>query len=422
MKLLKKYLLLLLLLSICSEAFAQNKSIFSQFYILKTVEPNSGFTDLEESFGEIADSVSIIGLGESTHGSHEIFKIKHRLLEYLIIKKGFKNLAIEHDFTFSEIMNDYIQGMNVDSISIKMSLSRFPLLDTKEIWDMLKWMKEYNKSALIKIKIYGFDIQSSDAIRKLRKVKTLNTSLLRLIHSADSLIASRVGYYPFMKAGKKQIKFKETVITFDSICNSIHKLIKTSEDSIKSDYEIYSLLLTRYSKFILDKNPNLRDSLMAENIKWIYSNGNNFKTILWGHNFHIAKGSSFQEDVKKLLPLGIYIKSWFKYYSIAFATSNGFYTAYENMNGIKPVCDNKLHPPTKQSYENLLKSMNYPLFFMPLTAEDSYSLPSEMAFRYVGTIKFNGKDQFYPKIRIKNDYDGLIYIDNTSAAQNSACR
>ncbi len=40
-------------------------------------------------------SASIVGLGEATHGAHEVFTMKNRIVNYLVSEKGFTNLVLE---------------------------------------------------------------------------------------------------------------------------------------------------------------------------------------------------------------------------------------------------------------------------------------------------------------------------------------
>jgi erythromycin esterase len=39
--------------------------------------------------------VRVVGLGESTHGTAEFFRLKHRLVEYLVTAHGFRTFAME---------------------------------------------------------------------------------------------------------------------------------------------------------------------------------------------------------------------------------------------------------------------------------------------------------------------------------------
>lgn len=64
----------------------------------------SGFA----AFRRIAGSARIIALGESTHGTSEFFRIKHRLLEYAVKEMGATVFAIEANQLAAEEVNRYV--------------------------------------------------------------------------------------------------------------------------------------------------------------------------------------------------------------------------------------------------------------------------------------------------------------------------
>ncbi len=50
----------------------------------------------------------IVSLGESTHGSREIFQMKHRMLEFLVTEMGFSIFSIEASMPESYAVGDYV--------------------------------------------------------------------------------------------------------------------------------------------------------------------------------------------------------------------------------------------------------------------------------------------------------------------------
>jgi erythromycin esterase len=61
---------------------------------LKTVEAGHGFEDMAP-VGKIVGDARIVELGEATHGTHEFFQMKHRMVEYLATQEGFTIFSIE---------------------------------------------------------------------------------------------------------------------------------------------------------------------------------------------------------------------------------------------------------------------------------------------------------------------------------------
>ncbi|MBE3649125.1 erythromycin esterase family protein, partial [Paenibacillus polymyxa] len=61
---------------------------------LKTTNPTAPLNDLKP-LKNMVGSASIVGLGEATHGAHEVYTMKHRIVNYLVSEKGFTNLVLE---------------------------------------------------------------------------------------------------------------------------------------------------------------------------------------------------------------------------------------------------------------------------------------------------------------------------------------
>jgi hypothetical protein len=73
-----------------------------------TVMAGSGFDDLS-ALSEMIGDARIVALGEATHGTAEFFRMKHRLFEYLVEKKGFTVFAFEANWPLVEIADRYIK-------------------------------------------------------------------------------------------------------------------------------------------------------------------------------------------------------------------------------------------------------------------------------------------------------------------------
>lgn len=53
-------------------------------------------------------SASIVGLGEATHGAHEVFTMKNRIVNYLVSEKGFTNLVLEEGWDRALELDRYV--------------------------------------------------------------------------------------------------------------------------------------------------------------------------------------------------------------------------------------------------------------------------------------------------------------------------
>lgn len=131
---------------------------------LKTVQAGSGFDDLQPLHKLIGDA-RIVALGECTHGTREVFQMKHRLVEFLAAEMGFTVFSIEANMPESYAVSDYaVRGQgNPRELLAGMY---FWTWNTQEVLDMIEWMHTFNAAGLGRIAFTGFDMQTPDvAIR-----------------------------------------------------------------------------------------------------------------------------------------------------------------------------------------------------------------------------------------------------------------
>ena len=72
-----------------------------------TSQAGNGLDDLAP-LDTVVGNARIVALGEPTHGTRDAFQMKHRLLEYLVEKKGFQIFSIEANMPEAYALNGYI--------------------------------------------------------------------------------------------------------------------------------------------------------------------------------------------------------------------------------------------------------------------------------------------------------------------------
>ena len=108
---------------------------------LTSVDAGQGFDDLQP-LKPLLSGKRIMALGEATHGTSQFFRMKHRLLEFLVIEIGFRHFGMEVSPADGRLFDEYIQG---DGVSPR-NVLYWPWA-TLEVLDMLDWMRAYNAGA-----------------------------------------------------------------------------------------------------------------------------------------------------------------------------------------------------------------------------------------------------------------------------------
>ena len=123
---------------------------------LTTVEGGQGPADLAPLRAIVGDARAV-GLGEATHGTREIFQLKHRMLEYLVGEMGFNVLAIETGLPESFAIEDYVLGGPGDPEQLLAAESA--VWKTEELRDVVRWMREWNRTHTRKVHFQGLDMR-----------------------------------------------------------------------------------------------------------------------------------------------------------------------------------------------------------------------------------------------------------------------
>ena len=106
---------------------------------------------------EVLSKAKLVGLGESTHGTHEFFNFKSELFRQLVTNHGFNTLLFEDRQDICRSINDYISGKDISLASVCDEL--YPVWQTEELKQLLVWLK--NHQSLAKVAFIGFDIDQA---------------------------------------------------------------------------------------------------------------------------------------------------------------------------------------------------------------------------------------------------------------------
>lgn len=389
-----------------------NKWLDKNIIPIKYVTAENGLEDLDPLDRLIGDA-RIVELGECTHGSSEIFSMKHRMLEYLVKEKGFTIFSIEANMPEAYALNEYIIDGRGDPKKLLAGMY-FWTWNTQEVLNMIEWMKKYNKTSQKKIMFTGFDMQIPIvAIKVVRNYITIHQpQLLYAINNYDSLYLenAKKNNYKISKV-PKLIPFAQNIIKGLEQLNSLQR--DTSSSYLWALQN--STILLQFANMMNGKVT--RDESMAVNVKWILEQNPNAKMVIWAHNNHVQKNWKFGK------PMGYYLDKEFgnKMATIGFSTEEGTYTAVNRVDGKYTRIDsgNILLPSTVKDIEYYFKDVKADNFIVDLRMakkdEQSDNWVSEiMRMRDIGA-RVMDKYQF-SDVHLNNDFDMIIFLKRTSSS------
>ena len=98
---------------------------------ISSLDPGNSFNDLMP-LKKILSSAQVIGLGETTHGTSEFYRFKHRMLQFLNEEMNCNAIVFEDGFTEGLAINQYVLNGkgNLDSV--------MKLMHT--VWNTQEWL------------------------------------------------------------------------------------------------------------------------------------------------------------------------------------------------------------------------------------------------------------------------------------------
>lgn len=374
-------------------------------YPLSSFEPNyEDNSDLKILKNLIGNS-KVVALGESTHGTSEIYKMKDRIVRYLAKNENFDVFALEAYMQQAYLANDYTIR-NTETLKDALQNLVFFVWNTEEMSSMLQWMKQYNNGAQ-KILFTGFDMQdATEPIKQLYNAFSHDKDIAQKIEKLSSTLKE---FTNENRGNTKSyvLKKEQADIIYPIIAELKSKINENPKFS--ANEKSWQNQNIRIVEQLLEKSSINRDKFMAENFLWIKEQNPNSKFIISAHNGHVNTAKN---------KMGEFLKEKLQndYKTFGFAFFDGEYRARGTKDKI--LATQKAQKPFLGTYEYWMNSINIPYFIIDLKEmkkdKNLSWLVSDLEFRAVGHTK--PSNEFY-QTNISNDYDYIIFIDKSTSSK-----
>lgn len=394
--------------------------IAKQSTLLTTTEPGKPHLDLE-AFGKAVGDARIVSLGEATHGSREIFRMKHRLLEYLVKEKGFTVFAMEANWPESQAADRYIKTGEGDPKDA-LAAMYFWTWQTEEVLDLVVWMRAFNKASPGRtLSFSSFDMQTYKFARDtvmdyVAKNAPADAGVVKAAYSDLFTLPERVRAVPgFEEAAKKA----ETVVSLLEARRA--DLVKATSSAAFRDAVQAARIAAQAARMRTTlAGSSYRDEMMAKNVEWLAREAHpKEKIVLWAHNGHVGKSEGAGWH-----PMGEWLRRSFgtAVYVVGFGIHTGTVRASTTERGQPIGLAESLIPPADiGSGTAVLSTTKLPMFFLNLrdtTGELAKWLAEPHLFRSCGAVWHRSQPEasMQPET-LSAAYDGFIYLEQTSAAR-----
>lgn len=369
-------------------------------YPLRAFDPEEENSSDLNVLNRLIGESSVVALGENSHGSSEIYKMKERLIRYMAENMGFDIFSIEANMPESYRLNTYIHKRQGSPEQLLRGMGMW-IWDSQEMLSLVEWMRTFNQFDG-KIAFTGFDMQSTDESVAILKASFKDdehaTQLLGSIEAALKKVVS------FTSIGNFQIDPEIAENIKRDLSQLENKLDRLSVGEPQKVWLRQNITLIRQ---FLGQGPLVwRDRCMADNLLWIKRQNPSSRIVVWAHNEHIKKSSDRMGDILQD-SLGR------DYMNFGFTFHDGKYTGVRR-GGRELVHEaQRAYPGT---LEYLLNKLGEPMFILDLKKMREEKSPvltwiDDLWFRHVGVVKI---DNEFPDRAVTDKFDYLIFIRNTT--------
>lgn len=365
---------------------------------LQTVQAGNGSADMEP-LAKIVGNARIVELGEATHGTREFFQLKHRMLEFLATRMGFTIFSIEANMPEAYRLNDYVLYGKGDPAELLKGMY-FWTWDTKEVLDMIVWMREFNRSGKGRVEFTGFDMQTPT-------VAAQNVSDF-VSKNDPAYLSTLKTAMPIVDDAAAKVQWR---LIIEHLGSSRAKYLEGNVSSREVDWAIQNARVVLQS-LQMKSGEVTRDRAMADNVKWILDQSPGAKMVIWAHNGHVGTTNG---------AMGAELRHWYGEQMVVFgfAFDQGSFQAVEKSRGLRKFTVAAAPP---ESLDGILAASGVPIFALdvrdaPTAGPVGKWMKEAHKSRSIGAV-YSEEDAaiYFIDLYPRATYDAILFVRRTTAA------
>ncbi|TMH64362.1 MAG: protein-L-isoaspartate(D-aspartate) O-methyltransferase [Betaproteobacteria bacterium] len=391
--------------------------------------------DLAPLLERVGDA-RVVLLGEATHGTSEFYRMRARISQALIERKGFNLVAAEADWPDAARIDHYVRHRDVPPQEWR-AFSRFPewMWRNEEVHEFVEWLRAHNaarpmaeRTAFHGLDLYSLYTSIGAVLRYLDEVDPESAGVARRRYGCLTPWESDPATY-----GQMALSGRYRACEKDVTAMLTDMLRKRSEYSTRDGERFMDAVhnarvvtnAERYYRIMYygsAESWNLRDRHMFETLgELLRERGPQAKAIVWEHNSHIGDARATEMSSRGELNVGQLCREAFGSgaYLLGFGTDHGTVAAADNWD--EPMQVKDVRPSHLESYERSCHDSVLPSFFLPLRQrrEVRKQLMTPRLERAIGVVYRPQTElaSHYFQAVLPRQFDEYCWFDCTSAVR-----
>jgi protein-L-isoaspartate(D-aspartate) O-methyltransferase len=378
----------------------------------------------------------VVLLGEATHGTSEFYRMRTRITQQLILRHGFRAVAVEADWPDAAAVDRYVRCLPPRPRRW-VPFTRFPtwMWRNREVQTLIEWLRAYNSERHESVSFSGLDLYSlyTSADEVVRYLDRVDPDAARLARERYGRLTpwqhDPAAYGHAAVLGRIQPYEKDIVAMLRDL------LARRLDYSAHDGDEFFDAAMNarvvagaeRYYRAMYYgsvESWNLRDQHMFDTVRSILAQrGTGAKLVVWEHNSHVGDAGATEMAARGEHNVGQLSRKMFgdDAYIVGFGTDHGSVAAAHDWD--EPMERMRVRPARADSYERICHEAGVPAFVLhlrdPLRRELRDELAEPRLERAIGVV-------YRPETELQSHYfqavlpaqfDEYVWFDETDAVE-----
>ena len=407
--------------------------------VAECAEPIERIDDVP--LGSLLDRIGdarVVLLGESTHGTSEFYRMRARITRELILRCGFRMVAIEADWPDAAAVDRHVRARPRERWWIP--FSRFPtwMWRNQETHELVEWLYHYNREVrdpALQVSFHGLDLYSlhtsaSEVITYLDRVDPAAAAVARQRYGCLTPWQGDPAAYGKAALVERLASCEAPVVTM--LTDLLRRRLEggagdgdelfdaTQNARLVAGAERYY----RVMYYGAVESWNLRDRHMFDTLlATLEHRGPDARMVVWAHNSHAGDAAATAMGARGEYNVGHLCRRQFgdQVCLVGFGTDRGTVAAASDWGG--PMETMAVQPSHSASYERLCHDSGIPAFLLHLRDPVREALRHELLparlERAIGVVYRPESElaSHYFQAVLPAQFDEYVWFDETHAVE-----